>query len=154
MTFQNAVEAVNDLSGAYSPGLRALREGDRNRIRCANTRRLSGSVDLDEALRRSHPNDPLWDYGIGWTTGASDQAIWVEVHPASSGHVADVVKKVTWLKEWLKERATPLLDITRENKAYVWLASGGVSLQRGSRQARQLAMAGVSFPVEALLLRS
>ncbi|OGT31919.1 MAG: hypothetical protein A2W28_09760 [Gammaproteobacteria bacterium RBG_16_51_14] len=36
--------------------------------------------------------------------------------------------------------------MTRGTYGYVWIASGRVLLQRSSRQARQLAAAGVSFP--------
>ncbi|MBM4045808.1 MAG: hypothetical protein FJ279_11890 [Planctomycetes bacterium] len=152
MTFKAAVLAVPQLRGAYCPGLQALRERDRDRIECRGTRRLAGSINLETALPSASPHEPRWDYGIGHGSGHEDEAIWVEVHPASSHHVTEVIRKAQWLKGWLRRHASALLTMTRKPDGYVWLATGTVSLQRGSRQARQLALAGVAFPQRRLRL--
>jgi hypothetical protein len=107
---------------------------------------------MDEALAGACPNDPRWDYGIGHYNGRAEEAIWVEVHSASSHHVADVIRKAEWLRRWLKANAIQLFQMTRNEAGYVWLCSGSVSLQRSSRQARQLAQAGISFPRKRLTL--
>lgn len=151
MRFVDAVRATRELSERYRLGVQALTEADRNHLEYEDSRRLTGSVNLEEALRPSLPHDPIWDYGIGWRTSeASECAVWVEVHPASSSHVGCVIGKVDWLKKWLRTSAPELKSITR--REYVWIASGRVALQRGSRQAHQLAMAGVSFPRERFRL--
>jgi hypothetical protein len=153
MVFKEAVSKTKELSDAYFPGLQALEETDRNRIRCKNTRRLLGSFNLEKSLRRRYIGKPIWDYGIGWhAPRKSECAIWIEVHSADSGHVEDVLKKVKWLKNWLHVKAPSLNDITYEN-GFVWIASGAVSLSNTSRQARQLANEGVSFPRKALVLK-
>lgn len=147
MGFGEAINATAELTGAYCAGLRALTEADRNRLECVQTRRLTGSVNLENSLRNQHPDDPIWDYGVGWRMSTRDDcAVWIEVHPASSGHVGAVIKKVKWLKDWLQTSAPALSGMTRGTDGYVWIASGRVLLQRSSRQARQLAAAGVSFP--------
>jgi hypothetical protein len=153
MGFRKAVNATEELSDAYRPGIRALAEADRKRIECAQPQRLRGSVNLETSLRDQHPDDPIWDYGIGWSISTRvDCAVWIEVHPASSGHVGAVIKKVKWLKDWLQTSAPALSGLTRGIDGYVWIASGRVLLQRTSRQARQLAAAGVSFPRERFIL--
>lgn len=153
MTFKSAVVAVPELLNAYQSGLQALQRADRGRVNCAKTRHLKGSIDLDSALVKFLPNDPRWDYGIGYYNGRSEQAIWVEVHPARSDHVAGVIRKVEWLKAWLKANAVDLHAMTRAADGYVWLSAGAVSFQHGSQQARQLANAGVSFPRKRLSLQ-
>lgn len=153
MTFRAAVRAIPALVDAYRSGIQALSRADRDRIVCSNTRRLRGSVDIDAALVEALPNDPRWDYGIGHYNGKTEEAIWVEVHPASSNHVSRVIQKAKWLRAWLGENAAALLGITRDGDGYVWLSSGTVSIQRGSRQAKKLAMAGVSFPRRRLELK-
>lgn len=150
MTFEDAVVSIAPLANAYHPGLQALRERDRGRIKCSQPRRLKGSVNLDTALARVAPDDPRWDYGIGWTDIQSEVAIWIEVHSADSHHVSEVLRKAAWLKKWLKANSASLLEMTRREDGLVWLSTGTVSLQRGSRQARQLALAGVSFPKKTL----
>jgi len=152
MSFRNAVQAVPALAGAYQTGLQALCAADRHRVVCARPRRLRGSVDVDSALTAAHPNDPRWDYAIGHYNGNAEEAIWVEVHPASSGHVSQVTGKARWLRAWLRRNALALLNMTRTNDGYVWLSSGGIAIQRGSRQARELASVGVSFPRRQLTL--
>lgn len=152
MGFKTTVATVTALRDHYREGLQALSGVDRGRIRVATARRLTGSVCVEGALRHSCPNEPLWDYGIGHRGTGGDHAIWIEVHPASSHHVAPMIAKVRWLRNWLCQHAPALLRMTRDREGFVWLSSGGVSLQRGSRQARQLAMAGVSFPRKILNL--
>ena len=143
MRFKDAVEKTDGLAKTYKPGLQALKRVDGHRIQCRNTRHLTGSIDLDGALRDSHPNDPRWDYGIGVRrTQNSDCVIWIEVHPASSSHIQDVLKKLEWLKEWLGSSAPRLKTISTD---YVWIASGEVSISTNSPQRRKLAAKGIRF---------
>ena len=152
MTFRRVVRSVPQLAGALQAGLQALRAADHSRVVCANPRRLRGSVDIDAALVHALPNEPRWDYGIGHYNGKTEEAIWIEVHPASSDHVSGVIRKTHWLRAWLRANAAALLALTRTSDGYIWLSAGSVSIQRGSRQARELAMAGVSFPRRRLEL--
>lgn len=152
MRFREAVLACSEFQDVYRDGLRALGGADRSRIDCARPRRLAGSVDVDKALARRQPNAPRWDYGIGVSAGSRDEAIWVEVHPANAREVGVVIEKAAWLRKWLGANARDLLTMTRDADGFIWLATRGVSIQRGSRQGRQLALAGVSFPRSRLRL--
>jgi hypothetical protein len=95
--FQVAVLATDCLAGAYRSGLQVVRKQDRQRITCQDGRRLTGSIDVDQALHRSHPDDNRWDYGIG-VKHNSEHVVWIEIHPASSSHVQEVIAKLTWLR--------------------------------------------------------
>jgi len=150
MRFQEAVEATAGREGAYRPGLRAIRGRDRRRVFCETPRDLSGSVDLGEALRPAFPNDPLWDYGIGKRTrGNQERVFWVEIHPASSEHVQEVLHKLAWLHAWLRG-AAPRLDLME--REFVWVASGKVRLPPNAPKRRLVAARGVRFVGERLEL--
>jgi hypothetical protein len=147
MRFQEAVANSNDVRDYYRVGLHALLEGDRNRLSCQDTRKISGSLNLDAAVAHLYPDAARWDYGIGIKkTETTDKAIWVEVHPADANQVRKMIEKGIWLKNWLKNRAPDLMAITHEDSAYVWVASGGVSFQRNSPQTKRLALEGIAFP--------
>jgi len=153
LTFKNAVDNTPELTNAYQTGLHAIKESDKY-IVCNDTRRLKGSVNLDDSLRNSYPKDPRWDYGIGWQMkNNSECAIWIEIHSADSNHVKEVIEKVKWLKNWLHKNAVDLKNMTRPENGYVWIATNGVSLTRTSNHARQLAKAGLSFPQKILKLK-
>ena len=143
MGFRSAVAGTAALRDAYRAGLQALKSVDRARIRCANPRNLTGSVDLDSALAQSHPNEARWDYGIGIHKGQDgDIVVWVEVHPATSRGAEEVCRKRSWLTQWL-ESSAPLLS--RMARRYVWVASGKVVLPPNSPQRRRIAADGIHF---------
>ncbi|MCY3838061.1 MAG: hypothetical protein OXH09_05330 [Gammaproteobacteria bacterium] len=151
--FRAAVEATPPpTSKAYRPGLQALSAAHRRQISSDDSRRLTGSIDLDAALVATQPNAPRWDYGIGYRHGRREYAVWVEVHGAQTNKVGDVLKKLHWLKGWLAgpgERLLRLTDGGAPTPAFVWLASGPIRLPPTSRHARQASQAGV-FPRKEL----
>lgn len=151
MTFEQAVAATQCICSAYKAGLQAIEARHRQLIKCQKSRRLAGSVNLDEALARSCPNESRWDYAIGIHRNVDDEAIWVEVHPASSTHIEDMLDKLKWLRNWLDTAGTPLKKLTKGR--FYWLAKdGSVNITPNSRQAKQLAAAGLSFPKRVLEL--
>lgn len=148
MTFENAVEAApHPVAGAYRPGKQALENKHRNLVTCADPNRLTGSIDLDAALVRQLPNANRWDYGLGYRLeNGREQAIWVEVHSATTKEVSTVLRKLQWLKDWLNGEAEQLRQLTdRAGKdiRYVWIASAGVKITRNSPQARRLDQSGL-----------
>jgi hypothetical protein len=150
MGFKEAVLATSLLAHAYRRGLQALKEADRNRVTCGNTRRLRGSVNLDVALAARCPNEPVWDYGIGVaSTRNPDRVWWLEVHPATAGNVPEVIAKLNWLKTWLVQSGSPLRQM---RSGYVWVASGSVSIPRHGRHLKLLAVAGLRFAGKHLVL--
>ena len=145
MTFRRAVRSTPSLRAHFRDGLQALRNSDRPRLRCSDTRRLRGSVNLDDALRPTHSNDPVWDYAIGLLGNQTDAVVWLEVHPAY--HVDEVLSKLQWLKRWLANNA-PVLR--RLQPHFCWVATGRISFGRGSPQGRKIAQMGLRFPTRQL----
>ena len=146
MRFQEAV-ANSEVREGYRAGLQALTERDRNRLSCQNPRKISGSLNLDAALAQTYPNADRWDYGIGIKkTVSTDKAIWIEVHPGDVNQVSKIIEKLIWLKNWLRNNGRDLLALTEGDYPYVWIASGRVSFQKNSPQARRLASEGLRFP--------
>jgi hypothetical protein len=150
--FQKAVSDTPDLGKhAYHAGLKALTAAHRKRIQQGEVRIL-GSINLDGALCQRYPNEPRWDYGIGIQKGSKPFAIWVEVHPASTSNVSEVLLKLRWLKGWLSGQATQLHALTPPQRAYHWIATDGVDITPNSPEARQLAQAGLTMPRKVLKL--
>lgn len=118
--FHAAVAATPSIRDASCPGLQALRRTDRDRI--VDGGLAVGSVALDEALVRADPHGNRWDYGIGLPEpgGRGESVLWLEVHHAASGETEAVLKKLAWLRLWLREQA-PRLDALR--KTFVWQLS-------------------------------
>jgi hypothetical protein len=139
--FEDAVRRTSGLDHAYQTGLQAVSHRDRGRMECQRPSDLVGSVHLDRALQKSHPNDPRWDYGIGLRRPSGREvALWVEVHPATAHGVKEVCAKHAWLRNWLSSSA-PLLDAITDS--YLWIASGKVDIPPDAPQRRRLASQGI-----------
>ncbi|MCX8038074.1 MAG: hypothetical protein N3D11_13675 [Candidatus Sumerlaeia bacterium] len=149
MTFQSAVQATPSVCKAYEGGLKALGKYSL-KVCCKKPHQLTGSINLEKALRRREPKSPLWDYGIGYRTRASEKAIWIEVHSASSTHVKDVLNKLRWLKNWLRLSAPELHALTHGD--FYWIATGKIAITAHSPQAKQLAAEGLQGPMKRLYL--
>ena len=148
MTFKEAVEAAqHPVNNSYCSGKQAMENKHRHLVTCQDSKRLTGSIDLDKALEKHRPNDNRWDYGLGYKpANGGEQAIWVEVHSATTREVSKVLSKLQWLKDWLNEDAEQLRRLSDRadgNIRYVWIASSGVKIQRHSRQRKQLALSGL-----------
>ena len=150
MSFKQAVESSRGLEQAYRPGLQAIRSKDHSRVSCPNPHVVTGSVNLDSALARTLPSEPVWDYGGGLKPqGQREKAVWIEVHPASSHHVDEVLAKLQWLKAWLRAHAPQLNAFPRE---FMWISSGAVALPATGRQRRKIAAQGLRFAGGHLVL--
>ena len=142
MIFEEAVRSVGAIAEAYRPGLRALRARDRRHIRSDEPDRISGSVDLDSALKKQYPNDRRWDYGVGWrpANGRDEMVYWIEIHPANSAEIDVVLAKLVWLKDWLRREAGHL---DRMKAAFVWVSSGKTTLTPNAPQRKKMTLAGL-----------
>ncbi len=126
-------------------GLRALGSNS-SKIQPADTRKLTGSIDLDAALKETYPEGPRWDYGVGYDLGGREAAYWIEVHPADTSKVREVIHKLEWLKGFLK-RNNVLWNLTRNaDNPYRWVASGRVNIPKTSKEFRLLSQNGLSPP--------
>ena len=133
-TFKSIVQAIPAIAGAYREGLQALESKDAGKVKPQNPRKLSGSVYLDKCLKTTNPHDARWDYVIGYR----EKAYYVEVHPANTSNVDEVVKKKKWLEVWLKTNALDLKAMMA-GTGYYWIASGKVAILPNSPQARKIA---------------
>ena len=159
MTFKKAVQEAEPppVKGAYRTGIQALENKHRGLVTCEDLQRLTGSIDLDSALRPSHANDPRWDYGLGYRSAAGrrEQAVWIEVHSATTKEVPAVLKKLQWLRDWLEAGAGRLKQMTDRadpDIRFVWIASSGVNIPRNSPQARKLKQSDIQGPKKRLSL--
>lgn len=115
-----AIDATPSVRGAHQPGLQALLRADRERI--FDGQLATGSIALDDALREAEPNSHRWDYGIGLRSEPDrrESVVWLEVHHAASGEAQAVIRKLEWLKQWLRKQAPRLDAIPRK---FVWQLS-------------------------------
>jgi hypothetical protein len=152
MSFKQAVQGTYHLANCYCPGLKALSRADAKKIQCDNSRRFTGSVNLDKALQgvKQYANVPRWDYGIGLNRNNGEVAIWVEVHPARLGEIDAVLKKFEWLKTWLDNDGVALKAMTRNE--FFWVSSGSINFTPNSPKAKQAASQGLRGPIRQLRL--
>lgn len=131
--FEDAVLATPDISSGYCKGLQALKSNS-SLLQIPDTRRLQGSVDIDENTRPLYPESSRWDYAVGY----EDKAYFMEVHPASTSNVVEIINKAIWLEKWLKNRAPELGKIRVSQLC--WIPSGKVAISKTSTQYRNLAL--------------
>ncbi len=141
MSFMDDVNATPNLKGTLRPGLQALSAANKAHVNLESETKLLGSVDVDTALKKTHPQAARWDYVVGKKQGESAHLHWIEVHPASStGNIAEIEAKLVWLTGWM--RGTPLLNYPRN---VVWVASGKSVFNSRHPKLKALAARGLSF---------
>lgn len=143
------------------PGLGAVEGPYRTALNLARGYRHTASIDLDARFQNTEPNASRWDYGLGLRTEVGEEMVlWLEPHPASStGEVQKMLSKLDWLKRKL---GTPeFSELHRLNHTatqhtkfvYRWLArTGDIRITPNSKEARQLALAGLDQPRRLVLL--
>lgn len=139
MTFREAVEKTSDIKNGFCCGLQAL-GGNAKQITALDTRMLSGSVDIDKCTKKLYPNAARWDYVIGY----NERAYFLEIHPANTSNVKDMMRKAAWLNGWLNDKA-PSLKALQANNAYYWIASGKHCILPHSPQYRKLSQSKVKL---------
>lgn len=159
MTFEEAVQAAScPINGAYHPGKQALERRHRDHVTCGDPRRLTGSIYLDAILAREpdHAQEPRWDYGLGYKPArGSEQAVWIEVHSATTREVSAVLRKLQWLCDWMTNDARQLRRLTNRSspdERFVWIASGGVNIPPNSPQFRRLRQSAIKGVQKHLML--
>ena len=143
MKFKQAVEQTPEVKDAFRNGLQALRRRDKSHIAALDTRRITGSVDVDAAVNDLYQNDPRWDYAVGHRLANRDEEVvyWIEIHPANDRAVDEVLAKLEWLKRWLKDRAPKLNEMQRE---FIWVSSGATSFTLTSPQQKSFSLLGIN----------
>lgn len=149
MTFKKAVEKTPHLKNAWKAGLGALRAKDRQHVEPEDPRRLRGSVDVDTALRTVEPNANRWDFAIAYQHANRKTSLvyWVETHTGSQSQIEVVLRKLAWLRSWLRGDGHRLDSFERE---FIWIASGPTSFTKGAGQVKILAAKGIRYTGKAL----
>lgn len=138
MTFKNAVEEISDIKDGFCKGLQALGEKSKY-VFAADNRKIDGSVDIDACTKSLYPDQSRWDYAIGY-----DEIVYfLEIHPANTSSVKEVIKKAEWLSSWLSHKAKALQSLSA--KKYYWMASGKYDILPTSRQFRQLSQSKIQL---------
>lgn len=146
--FRDAVAATDDLKGCFRKGLKAL-GAHSAKIDLANTRLCSGSVFIDGCLSSQYPDVSRWDYLFSY----KGKIYFIEVHPAQSSEVDEMIKKLNWLKHWLNTKAPAINKLkATDTTPYYWVATSGVNLPAHTRQYRKAASAGL-LPVSKISLK-
>jgi len=144
VTFRQAVEQTPNLENSWRAGLQALRAEDKPRVVPEDPRKLTGSADVDTALRRAQPNANRWDFAIGYqhANRTKEFIYWIETHTGSDSQISKVLGKLDWLYGWLRGDGRRLAVFERE---IVWIASGPTSFTQRATQVKILATKGIRY---------
>jgi len=138
--FKEAVEATPDIAQCYEKGLDAVEE--KNRIKVQDTKKLQGSVFIDECLQKvkKYSQQNRWDYVVGY----KDHAFYVEVHGAKDSEVKKLIKKLQWVRAWRASSES----LSKIPSTYHWVRIKG-SITANSSWMRRAAEAKL-YPVNIL----
>lgn len=137
---QAAVKGIDGLDEHFKKGLGAVKGEYRERITAKEPRLFNGSLDIDKAKSKAEPTANRWDYAIEY----NGEVFFVEVHPGSTSDVSIILKKLEWLKQWLKNGAKAI-DMLKTKRAtpYFWIHTGACRILKQSSKGKQLAQRGI-----------
>lgn len=147
MTFKTAVENTPDINTCFRPGLKAL-GSDSSKIKLSNARLCEGSVDIDSCLSAKYHQQNRWDYCFSY----NQEVFFIEVHSAVTSEVITVLRKLNWLKDWLKTNAPAINSMKAKSRPpFYWVQSSKFGILPQSKQYRTIVQAGIK-PVSRLEL--
>ncbi len=142
--FKIAIQATPLLKDAYKEGLQALGNYS-NKVTPSDTKKCEGSVDIDFTVKNVEVNSEKiyaqacrWDYAIGY----DGKIYFIEVHSAETSQVTQVLKKHTWLKDFLVAQAP---ELNKGDKHFYWIASGRDRIMKNSAYKRRIAQQGITL---------
>lgn len=148
-SFRKAIENTPDVQHGYREGLQAIVKAYKRAVMVKDARRLDGSLNIDEETKMLYPNESRWDYAVGY----DGKVYYVEVHPANTSNVEEVIKKKLWLDKWLKEKAPSMSALKAGSPKYQWAATeAGVHVSPQSKYARRLSQRGIEKPKRPVVL--
>lgn len=133
--FVQAVDATLGVAGNTKKGLSAL-GANSTKVKPEDTRLVDGSLDIDSCVEKLYPESPRWDYAVSY----NGKVYFIEVHPAMTNEVDTVLKKLGWLKQWLKTQALEIEKLKAENP-YHWVQTADNQILSKTSQYRKLAEA-------------
>lgn len=148
-SFRKAIENTPDVQHGYREGMQAIVKADKRAVIVKDARRLDGSLNIDEETKMLYPNESRWDYAVGY----DGKVYYVEVHPANTSNVEEVIKKKLWLDKWLKEKAPSMSALKAGSPKFQWAATeAGVHVSAQSTYARRLSQRGIERPKRPVVL--
>lgn len=135
--FEDVVNKSNPLQ--YKDGLQAIKADEgKERISAKDSRKILGSVNIDDDCRGEFPGDNRWDYAIGYERNANIFVYFVEVHSAHTSEVGVLRKKLDWIKQFLNSNLRKSLNkLPRE---FHWVASKSYKIPKNTPQYRLLSL--------------
>lgn len=147
--FKKAIEGTPDVATGYRIGLGAIKTRDRSAILVDDSNKIDGSLDIDGQTLQNYPEDPRWDYAIGY----NGKVHYVEVHSANTSDISDIIKKKEWLLNWLKTKAPKMNVLEAGTPKYLWAATeAGIHISKQSTYAKKLAQLGLK-PERPVVIR-
>jgi predicted PhzF superfamily epimerase YddE/YHI9 len=131
--------ATSSLREHVQAGVGALSKQDVRLIKEPERPRVGDSLNLDEATRDEHPEDPRWDYLL--SVPDQSQIVAMEPHSARQSEVSVVIAKKKWAIAVLRDHFGPRHAVAR----WLWVSSGTVGFSRMDRERRRLDQHGIEF---------
>lgn len=145
--FRTAVESTPDVQTGFKPGLSALGQHS-NKIQAKQKSQFNGSLDIDTCTTHLYPNDNRWDYAFSYKS----EVYFVEIHSAQTNEVKTVIRKLEWLKNWLRNQAPEIQALTVKKRIpYYWIQSKNFQIPPSTPQHR-LAVQHKILPIKILHL--
>ena len=146
--FRMAVEETPDVANGYCPGLQALENVDKGAVKLKDKRKVDGSLNIDKETKLLYPNDPRWDYAVGY----DGKVFVVEVHPANTSNISEMAKKKEKKKKWLISKAPLLNALPSGHPRFLWVATeSGVHISNQASYKRKLAQLGFNPKVPVII---
>ena len=133
------------LVAAVPNGIGAVKAAHRELIVHAIRGAFSDSLNLDKAMRTSHPSEPRWDYLLGHRLTSS--VIGLEPHSAATGQITAVIEKRKHARIQLQGHLRSGARVAD----WFWVASGKIDFVPHERAMIRLANNGITFVGKQLL---
>ncbi|MCR5453803.1 MAG: hypothetical protein K6F33_02295 [Bacteroidales bacterium] len=142
--FKKAVLATPDL--IFHEGKGALSNQYKRKVEISD---CQGSVDIDQCLKDkpAGKNQCRWDYALGY----NNKSFFVEIHSADTKNIDEVIKKVNWLRNWLKTSAHHIDEI--KHLPFYWVATSGIDIRNRTKMAK-LATMNVKLVASPLVIKN
>jgi hypothetical protein len=86
---------AHNLANHVQRGKQAMESNHRHQV-SEKQGTVTDSLDFDSALRAMHPTEHRWDYFVGVSSTGGDHVVGIEVHPATSHGISDLIAKKIW----------------------------------------------------------
>lgn len=139
---KEAVDGITGLSKFFKVGLHAVKNADKEHFKSGKSGRFNGSLDIDEAKKEAEHDANRWDYAIEY----NGEVFFVEVHSCSTSEVSTMLKKLEWLKHWLKTEAQAIDKLkTKRAATYYWIPTKSYDILPTAKSSKQFAQSGIAI---------